>query len=442
RGFFRSPVMIIGAIFMSFSLSKDLALLLCIAVAFLGCAIALLIRFSSPRYLAMQRSIDGMNNYLEETVGGIKVVKGFVREEYEEGRFGAVNENLRKRSTRALSLTASMMPLSALVIHLTTVLVVWAAGKKIMVGSMQVGVLTAFLTYLTQTLTALNFLANIFLQGTRAAASHRRLSEIFEADINLTDENARERDHQLQSGRVRFEHVTFSYGPHLRPAVEDVSFSIESGEFVGIVGSTGSGKSTMLSLLPRLRDPQEGAVFVDGVNVKDLSLKELRKGVGVVLQNNTLFTGSVAENLRWGKADATQEEMEAALRLSCAWDFVSALPLGLSSPLEQEGANVSGGQRQRLCIAMALLGKPNILLLDDSTSAVDMATDAAIRRGLRSELPGMTKLVVAQRIHSVQEADKIIVMQGGRIEAIGRHEELLRVSQTYRELYESQRKEA
>ena len=442
RGFFRTPVMIIGAITTSLVLNRSLAMVLYVAVAFLVGAIAFLIRLATPRYGRMQGQLDEMNETLEEEISGIKVIKGFVREEEEKARFRGVNEALRKKTISALSAVAVLMPVSALAMNAATVLIVWRAGRQIMVGGMQVGVLTAFLTYLTQTLNGLNFLANIFLQGSRAAASDRRIQEIYDTQVSLTDEGAACREHGIASGDVTFERVDFAYRKGGRKVLEDVSFSIRSGELVGIVGSTGSGKTTLVSLIPRLRDPLSGRVLVDGVDVRDLSLRELRSAVGVVLQKNTLFSGTVEENLRWGRAEATAEEMEAALKISCAWDFVMEREGGLSSVVEHEGANLSGGQRQRLCIARALLARPKILILDDSTSAVDMATDAKIRQALRRELPGMTKIIIAQRIHSVQDADQVIVLDEGRIEAVGTHQELLGRSRIYRQIYDSQKKEA
>lgn len=440
RGVFRSPVMLIGAIAMSFVLNPRLAVVLCIVVPVLALAIAIIIKTASPRYTVMQKRLDALNNNINETITNEYVIKSFVREEHEKEKFAAINEELMAKSVKALKMMLLLQPLSTLAISVTTLAVVWIAGEQIMVGSMEIGTLTAFITYLTQVLTALDFLANIFLQGTRAAASDRRVSEILRAEIDLDDVNARHTDKKIAQGSIEFENVSFRYFKrNTEKVLENISLQIRAGEFVGIVGSTGSGKSTLISLIPRLYDVDEGCVLVDGTDVRELSLKHLREGIAVVLQKNTLFSGTVAENLRWGNENASDEELAWACRIAQADSFVRAFKEGYETELEQGGSNLSGGQRQRLCIARAILKHPKILILDDSTSAVDTATDARIRKAFREELFGMTKLVIAQRISSVQDADKIIVLEEGRIAGLGTHEELLAGCSPYQEIYYSQK---
>ena len=439
RGCFRSPVMLVGAVCMSFSLSPRLAGVICVVIPFLAAAIALIIRTASPRYTRMQASLDGLNNQINETITNERVIKSFVREDYEKEKFAHTNDTLMEKSISALELMILLQPVSALAVNVTTLAVVWIAGRQIMIGGMEIGTLTAFITYLTQILTALNFLANIVLQGTRAVASDRRITEIMDAKVDLTDEGAARKDLKVERGEIEFRHVSMRYFKKNKEQVlGDISLHIQPGQFVGIVGSTGSGKSTLVSLISRLYDPDKGEVLVDGVDVRDYSLYHLREGAAVVLQKNTLFSGTIAENLRWGREDASKEELAWACRIACADSFVKSFPDGYETELEQGGVNLSGGQRQRLCIARALLKHPKILILDDSTSAVDTATDAKIRRAFRRELPGVTKLIIAQRISSVMDADQIIVMEEGRIAGVGCHEELLKQCLPYQEIYYSQ----
>ncbi|MDO5300203.1 MAG: ABC transporter ATP-binding protein [Clostridia bacterium] len=439
RGMFRSPVMIIGALVMSFLLNKTLAWAILIVVVLLASAIALIIRTASPRYTAMQQQLDLLNNGLGETIAGERVIKSFVREEHEKLRFSVINDALMQKSTAALKLMLLLQPVSALAINVTTLCVVWLAGRQIMVGSMELGTLTAFITYLTQVLSGLDFVANIVLQGTRAAASDRRLGEVLRTQPAIADSAAAlEGDKAVRSGEIELKNVSFRYMKHSK-VLDNVSLHIRAGELVGIVGSTGSGKTTLVSLIPRLYEPEAGEVLVGGVNVRDLPLGVLRSSVAMVLQKNTLFSGTIAENLRWGNPEATDEEIAHAAQLAQADGFVRGFPKGYDTELGRGGVNLSGGQKQRLCIARALLKKPKILILDDSTSAVDTATDACIRRALREELPGVTKLIIAQRITSIADADTIIVMDGGRIVDCGRHEELLQRCATYAEICDSQR---
>ena len=440
RGMFRSPVMLIGALIMSFALNAKLALVIFIVMPVLAVTIFAIIRVASPRYTAMQKALDTLNNNVGETVINQRVIKSFVREEFEKIKFAAVNTDLVEKSTSALKVMLFMQPVSAFAVNAATLGVVWVAGKQIMVGDMELGTLTAFITYLSQVLTALNFLANIILQGTRAAASDRRISEVLNAEIDLTDDKSKEKEKTVKSGSVEFKNVSFRYFKNNEEKVLDsINFTIDSGEIVGVVGSTGSGKSTLVSLIPRLYDADEGAVFVDGTNVRDYSLKNLRSAVAVVLQKNTLFSGTVAENLRWGNENATDEELYHAAKVAQADGFIRSFSDGYDTFLGRGGANLSGGQKQRLCIARALLKKPKIIILDDSTSAVDTATDASIRKAFREELTGVTKIIIAQRINSVIDADKIIVLDEGRVVGCGTHKTLLAECKEYGEIYYSQK---
>lgn len=440
RGFFRSPIMLIGALVMSFSLNPKLAWVIFIVIPLLAIAIAVIIKTASPRYTVMQQKIDQLNNGVGETITNERVIKSFVREEYEKKKFFRINDELVEKSTAALKMMILMQPISTLAINVTTLAVVWFAGKQIMVGDMELGTLTAFITYLSQILMALNFLANIILQGTRAAASDRRISEVLHADIDLTDDAAACPEKKVASGSIVFQDVSFRYFKNNRQKVLDhINLTIEAGETVGIIGSTGSGKSTLVSLIPRLYDADEGAVLVDGINVRDYSLFHLRESVAMVLQKNTLFSGTISENLRWGNENATQMELERAAQTAAADSFVRTFPDGYETELGQGGVNLSGGQKQRLCIARALLKKPKILILDDSTSAVDTATESSIRKALREDMPGITKIIIAQRITSVVDADKIIVLDEGRIAGLGKHAQLLKCCRPYQEIYYSQK---
>ncbi len=442
RGMFRSPIMLVGALVMSFTLKKELAWVIFAIIPFMALGIFIIIKTASPRYTKMQEALDGLNNNIGETVTNQKVIKSFVREDYEIERFERRNAELVEKSTSALKVMLFMMPVSSIAINVTTLLVVWISGRQIMVGDMTIGTLTAFITYLTQILTALNFLANIILQGTRAAASDRRISEVLDARVDLSDDNANEKDRRVVSGDIEFKNVSFRYFKNnTEKVLDNINLKISGGELVGIIGSTGSGKTTLVSLIPRLYDADEGDVLIDGVSVKNYSLYNLREGIACVLQKNTLFAGTVAENLRWGNENATDEELERVCRISQAHGFVSSFEDGYDTEIGREGSRLSGGQKQRLCIARALLKTPAIIILDDSTSAVDTATDASIRHAFREELSGVTKLIIAQRIQSVMDADKIVVLDEGRIVGVGTHTDLMKSCREYREIYLSQKDE-
>lgn len=440
RGSFRSPIMLVGAIFMSFKLNAKLAWIICAVVPVLAVVISTIIRIASPRYTKMQGQLDTLNNNINESITNVQVIKSFVREDYEKEKFGDVNDTLMKKSVKALKLMMLVQPASVTAINFTTLMVVWVAGKQVMIGGMEVGTLSALITYLTQILMSLDFLANIFLQGTRAAASDRRINAVLQAEVFLHDENATRRDFLIKNGEVEFKDVAFRYFKHNKEWVlNHVNLHIKSGQMVGVIGPTGCGKTTLVSLISRLYDVDEGSVLIDGVDTRELSLYELREKISVVLQKNTLFSGTIAENLTWGKADATHEEMDFACEIAQAKEFISAKENGYDFKLEQGGTNLSGGQRQRLCIARALMKSPKILILDDSTSAVDTATDARIRHAFREDLKAVTKIMIAQRINSVMDADQIIVMDEGKIVGAGTHDELLATCQTYQEIYYSQK---
>ena len=442
RGMFRSPIMLVGALIMSFTLKKELAWVIFAIVPFMALGIFIIIKTASPRYTKMQAALDGLNNNIGETVTNQRVIKSFVREEYEIERFEARNAELVAKSTSALKVMLFMMPVSAVAINVATLLVVLIAGKQIMVGDMTIGTLTAFITYLTQILTALNFLANIILQGTRAAASDRRIAEVMNARIDLNDDEAGEKERVVSSGEIEFKNVSFKYFKNnTEKVLDNINVKIKGGELVGIIGSTGSGKTTLVSMIPRLYDVDEGDVLIDGVSVKDYSLFNLREGIACVLQKNTLFAGTVAENLRWGNENASDEELVRVCKIAQAHSFIESFEDGYNTEIGREGSRLSGGQKQRLCIARALLKSPAIIILDDSTSAVDTATDASIRRAFREELGGVTKLIIAQRIQSVMDADKIIVLDEGKVVGIGTHNELMKSCEEYREIYLSQKDE-
>ena len=439
RMMLRAPGMLIGALIMAFVMNAELAVIVLIVIPILVGAIAVLIKIAFPKFKIMQKKLDALNSNIQEMLTNVRVIKSFVRGDYEEKKFAASNEDLKQTSLGAFKTIIIVMPLMMLMMNGTTLAVVWFGGRQIIVGNMQVGDLTAFTTYIVQILMSLMMLAMVILQSSRALASLSRIREILDTEVDLNDEHCKEPDKIVSSGRVEFRDVSFRYYKENKEAVlSHISFAVKSGQTLGIIGSTGSGKTTLVQMIPRLYDVDEGEVLVDGVNVKDYTLENLREGVGMVLQKNVLFSGSILENLMWGDENASMEEMRKAAQAAQADGFVSSFTGGYEMDLGQGGVNVSGGQKQRLCIARALLKKPKILILDDSTSAVDTATEAKIRESFAGELKNTTKIIIAQRISSVQEADEIMVLDDGKIVGFGKHEDLLASCEAYQEIYYSQ----
>ena len=439
RMFLRAPGMMIGALIMAISMNPSLARVLAVTIPLIALAEVLIIRAGFPRFSAMQEKMDHLNSTIQESLTNIRVVKSFVREKHEDEKFARSNQALKDAAMRALGVVIFMMPMMMLLMNLTSVAVTWFGGRQVIAGTMPLGDFNAFLTYITQILMSLMMMSMLFMNSSRALASSRRIREVMEEEIDLSDEHAAHRDALVTRGEVEFRNVSFRYYKNSENKVlDDISLHIGAGETVGVIGSTGCGKSTLVSMIPRLYDADEGSVLVDGIDVKDYSLYNLREGVGMVLQKNVLFSGTIADNLRWGDERATDEEMAEAARCAQADGFIRSFAEGYETELEQGGVNVSGGQRQRLCIARALLKRPKILILDDSTSAVDTATEASIREAFRNELRDATKIIIAQRITSVMEADKIIVMDDGAVTGIGTHEELLAGNSAYQEIYHSQ----
>ena len=435
----RSPGMLIGGIIMACRINARLALILTVVIPVLGFTIAMLLKTAFPRFGAMQKKLDNLNSGIQENITNVRVIKSFVRQKFEINKFSDANDDLMNSTMRALKIVITTMPVVTLAMNITTLVVVWTGGNFVVSGSMGVGELTAFTTYITQILTSLMMVSMLFLQLSRALASSARISEVLKTEADLTDENAKEKDKTVTEGRVEFKNVYFKYYEQRQENVlENVSFTANPGEIVGIIGTTGSGKSSLVQLIPRLYDVTQGSVLVDGTDVREYSLKNLRNGVGMVLQKNVLFSGSIEENLRWGDENATMEEIRAASDAAQADGFVTSFTDGYDMELGQGGVNVSGGQKQRLCIARALLKKPKILILDDSTSAVDTATEAKIREAFATSLKDSTKIIIAQRITSVIDADKIIVLEDGRIAGEGTHAELMQNCGEYREIYYSQ----
>ena len=444
RMMLRSPGMLIGALIMAIRLSGSLSLVFAVTVPLMILAISFIIVRGLPRFARMQTRIDALNNTVQENITNVRVVKSFVREDHETDKFKNANSELKSAGLSAMNNMIFMQPVQTFFMYVTTILVIWFGSSLVIrsigiEGGFTVGTLSSFITYVSQILFSLMMVTFMLMMSSRAFASAKRIREVLHEQIDVTDSEGASADRVIDKGEIEFKGVTFRYYKNsLEPVLDNIDLKIEAGSTVGIIGSTGCGKTTLVSLIPRLYDVDGGQVLIDGVNVKDYTLYNLREGVGMVLQKNVLFSGSIRENLLWGDRNATEEEMINAARSAQADKFVSTFGEGYETSLEQGGVNVSGGQKQRLCIARALLKKPKILILDDSTSAVDTATEAQIRSAFRNELAGSTKIIIAQRISSVKEADMIIVMDDGRITGVGTHDELMENNVEYREIYVSQ----
>ena len=433
----RAPASMIIAMVMSFIISPKLASIYLAAVFLLACVMVIIMRRATKYFQQVFRRYDDLNNSVQENVSSIRVVKAYVREDYEISKFHKAAENIYEMFIKAEMNIAGVSPIMMTVVYGCILLISWFGAHLIIGGELQTGQLMSLLAYCMNILMSLMMLSVVFVMITMSEASAKRIAEVIEEKSDLT--NPENPIMEVPDGSIRFEDVDFSYRPGTGdPVLKDIDLDIASGESIGIIGGTGSAKSSLVNLISRLYDVTQGKVIVGGNDVRDYDLDTLRNQVSVVLQKNVLFSGTILDNLRWGDKDATEEECRRACQMACADEFIQKMPEGYNTWIEQGGSNVSGGQKQRLCIARALLKKPKILILDDSTSAVDTATDAKIRKAFREEIPGTTKLIIAQRISSVKDCDRIIVMDDGRVNGFGTHDELLAGNEIYREVYESQ----
>ena len=434
----RSPGMLIGGLVMAITLKPRLSLVLAVTIPLMLLSILLIVTRGFSMFAKVQERIDGLNNTVQESITNVRVVKSFVREKQETEKFKAANNDLRTTGTNAVKIMITLSPVMTLFMNVTIIAVLWFGGHMVVDG-MPIGDLSAFITYVNQILNSLMMVTFLLMMSSRALASCKRVGEVLDEKLDLSDEDAKYPEQQVTRGQIEFKNVSFRYFKNSEDRVlSDINLTIEAGSTVGIIGPTGCGKTSLVSMIPRLYDVDDGQVLVDGVDVRDYSLYNLREGVGMVLQKNVLFSGTIEENLRWGNQDATDEQIRTAAEHAQAHKFVQNFPDGYNTNLDQGGTNVSGGQKQRLCIARALLKNPKILILDDSTSAVDTATEAQIRAAFAGELKGSTKIIIAQRISSVMDADRIVVMDQGEITGIGTHRELLENNEEYKEIYISQ----
>lgn len=435
----RSPGMLVGGIIMAFSINIKLASVLIVMLPLLGAAIFFLMKTAMPRFARTQKSLDNLNSKTQENITNVRVIKSFVRKDFEMEKFSKSNEDLADSMLNALKIIVCTMPVMTLAMYIATLITLWRGGNLVIQGVMQVGSLSAIIQYITQILSSLMMVSMMIISSSRAVTSFKRVSEVLDTVADLTDSDARQRGKKVTEGRVEFRNVSFKYHAGREGNVlSGISFVAQGGQTLGIVGVTGSGKSSLVQLIPRLYDVTDGQVLVDGTDVKDYSLKNLRDGVGMVLQKNVLFSGTIEENLRWGDDGADMDTIRKAAAASAADGFITSFKDGYDTELGQGGSNVSGGQKQRLCIARALLKNPKILILDDSTSAVDTATEAQIKKMLYEDLAATTKIIIAQRISSVIDADKIIVLDDGRMVGEGTHSELLNTCSEYADIYYSQ----
>ncbi len=439
RTLIRCPAMLIFAMVMSFRINHDISLIFLAVIPILGVGLYLIIKHVHPVFERVFKTYDRLNGVVQENLSGIRVVKNFVREDHEIEKFDTISGTIYKDFSLAERILALNSPLMQGCVYACMILVSWLGAKQIVIGNMSTGNLMSFFTYIMQILSSLMMLSMVFVMITMSRASAERIVEVLDEESDIT--NCDNPVYEVKDGSVEFTDVSFSYAKRPdKTVLDDIDLIIPFGQTVGIIGGTGSSKSSLVQLIPRLYDVTGGCVKVGGVDVRNYDLQTLRHNVAMVLQKNTLFSGTIKENLRWGNPDATDEELVHACRLAQADDFIRTFPDGYDTYIEQGGTNVSGGQKQRLCIARAILRKPKILILDDSTSAVDTKTDALIRQAFREEIPNTTKIIIAQRISSVMDADQIVVMDNGRINACGTHEELLANNEIYREVYESQQK--
>lgn len=434
----RAPFMMIFALIMAFTINSSLVKVFLVAIPFTSIILVVVLSKARPLFIKLQTRVDRVNAIIQENLTAIRVVKSFNRQNHEEERFKERNDSLRNTALKAISLIIFLMPVLNIVIYSTIIAVLWFGGQQILVGTMSGGELISFITYITQVLMALMMISMFFMQLLRGSASINRVVEVLNTESEIKE--SKEPIKELRDGAISFNNVSFRYPGAAEKTLKNINFDIKSGELIGIIGSTGASKSTLVQLIPRLYDVTEGSVLVGGIDVKQYDIKALRDQVSFVLQKNILFSGTLRENMKWGNENASDEEIINALKQAQAWEFVSKYEDGLDHRVEQGGDNFSGGQKQRLSIARALMKSPKVIVLDDSTSAVDMTTDAKIQRAFKEELGNTTTIIIAQRIASIQNADRIIVMHEGQIESLGDHETLLRTSPIYQEIYESQQK--